>query len=360
MSFGLGLSLRVSPALSLRQSIEARLEQGLFVAQKLQIILAPYLKREDELTRLYRKALRAKRVKLYEKHGMKFEYALVRAKDVPEDCKAYGNWAFSHCLYNKLEAFIFGTQYALSRGSWLLFVIYDMYPNMPEEYIGYAAVHERGEQITLGDHNLASKLEFGIAKEENRLTEYMAWLEEYCPEKFADVFSYQTHLDLPASDEFQEVLKLSSSSEEATRVRQMIEEFEWPLTLLKKFELYQKQNEKVVEIAVAALRTAEILAEETSPSLKDLLTSIRFEITRHLHMIIDRKFERYISYPHLEAMWHELRIGVDRKFVEMLNMRQRVNKDAYLKELVESKIADSLPHDGVLSLSFREALGAAS
>lgn len=353
----LGLSLRVSQSLELRQVMELALTQSLFITQQLKLALTLYIKREGELTRLYRNALKRGMVKLYDKHGMKFEYALVRAKDVPADLKVYGNWAFSHCLFKGFEALFFGNQYAMARGSWLLFVIYDMYPAMPERYIEYAAVHERGEQVTLGDHNLASKLEFAIAKKENNLVEYMAWLEEQCHAKFADVFSYQTHLELPAADEFQEILEAFSSSEEATKVRQMIEEFEWPYRLLQKLTLYKKRNEEVVEITTQALHVAEILAGEGGLPLKELVGRVRDEVAKQLHFIVERELKRYISFPRLDTLWRELRIGVDKKFVEMLNARQRTNPN-YLQELIDAGISDSLPRDGVLSISFTEALQA--
>lgn len=353
----LGLSLKVSQSLELRESMELVLTQSLFIAQQLKLTLTLYIKREGGLIELYRNALKRGMVKLYDKHGMKFEYALVRANDVPANLTVDGNWAFSHCLFKGFEALFFGKQYAMARGSWLLFVIYDMYPGMPEHYIEYAAVHERGEQVTLGDHNLASKLEFAIAKKENNLVKYMAWIEEQCPAKFADVFSYQTHLELPAADEFQEVLETFSSSEEATKIQQMIEEFEWPYRLLQKLTLYKKRNEEVVEIATQALRVAEILAGESGLPLKELVGRIRVEVAKQLRFIVERELKRYISFPRLDALWRELRIGVDRKFVEMLNARQRSNPN-YLQELIEAGISDSLPRDEILSLSFAEALQA--
>ena len=77
MSMGMGISLRVSQALSLRQDMECALSQILCVTQRLRLSLELYLNREDELTRLYKKALQRGMVKFYDKHGMKFEYALV-------------------------------------------------------------------------------------------------------------------------------------------------------------------------------------------------------------------------------------------------------------------------------------------
>ena len=358
MGMGLRMSLRISPALELRQALEARLTQGLFIRQSQRLALALYRKREDELTRLYRKVLERRMVKRYDKHGMAFEYALVRAEDVPDELKADGNWAFSHCLYSALEALFAGRRHAMARGSWLLFVICDLYAGMPERYLEYAAVHERGEQVTLGDHNLASKLEFAIAREEGKLIGYMGWLEENCPAKFADVFSYQAHLDLPAADEFQEVLELSTATEEATRVRQMITAFEWPSRLLQKLTSYQKRGEAVAEIVTRALHAAEVLAGEGGTPLKELIERIRGEVARRLRAIVERELTRYISYPRLDALWREQRIAVDTKFAETLMRRQLRDPAAYQAEVFAAGIRDALPPDGVLALNFREALAA--
>lgn len=352
----LGLSLCVSQSLELRQAMEITLTQCLSVTQKLMLSLTLYLKRESEITRLYLNALEHGMVRLYNKHGMEFEFALVSAKDVPANLKALG-FAFSHCLFNGFEALFFGKRYAMSRGSWLLFVVYDMYPGMPESYVEYAAVHERGEQVTLGDHNLASKLEFAIARKENNLVEYIKWLEENCPAKFADVFCYQTHLDLPESDEFQKVLELSSSSEEAVRVLRMIEEFEWPYRILQKLMLYKKRNDEVVKIATQALRVAEILVEDAGMPLEELIFRVRDGIAKRMRLIAERKLNRFINFSQFDILWHELRIDIDDRFASMLNARRNINPD-YHREFLETGIDNALPKDGVLSLSFTEVLQA--
>jgi len=351
----LGPSLRLSMSLCLRQTLEMRLEGYLFIKQKLEPSLELYAKRESELTRLYRIALNRGMVRLYNKHGMKFEYALVSVKDLPVDLRVSEQWAFSHCLFKSFEALFFGKKYALANGSWLLFVVYDMHPSMSKNYIEYAAVHERGEQVTLGDHNLASKLEFAIAKKENNLLKYITWLEKHCPAKFANVFSYQTHLELPDIDEFQETLEIFSSSEEATEIRRMIEDFEWPTIILKKLMVYKRKNEEAAKIITRTLRAAEAFVDKGGLSLKEIIVNIRKEITRQLSFVTEREVWDYISLPQIDDLWRELRINVDRKFLEMLNRKQKVNPD-YLKELMAADIKDSLPREGVLSLSFGEVL----
>lgn len=352
----LGLSMQISHVLSLRESLETSLEQSLLTIQEPKLSLLLYKKREEKLTRLYRQALRNGRVKKYQKHGIDFEYALLNKKDVPLEIEVYG-WAFSHCLYNAFDAFLFSRAYALSRGSWLLFVVYDALPHIPQENIEYGAVHERGEQVTLGDHNLASKLEFSIAKKEKRLTKYMSWIEKNYPQKFADVFSYQTHLQLPASDVFQSILELSISSQEALSTKKLIESFHWPYKVLQRLSLYKKKNEEALRVIRKAFRLAEALVDGSTP-LVTIIENIKMIMEEELKSVEARKLSQYISYPKIQEVWNNLRLNLDNLFLEKLYTRQRRDKENYIKEILEAGISDSLPRKGVLSFSFQEAFQA--
>lgn len=260
---GLGMSLVQSQALQLRQSIECSLSQNLAVVQKQMIALALYQKREDELVALYKKALARGDVRLYDKHGLKFEIALVLQKEIPpeilEDCGP----AFSHVLFSGFEALFLGTKRALSRGSWLLFAAKD-YKNVPEKFLEYWAVHERGEQITLGNHNLATKLEFNIAAKEKTLRNYVKWLEENEPDHLANVFAYQMHLALPDDDDFKELLETSQQSDEIQRLRELIEQTNWPYLILQKLSLYDKMNEKIDKSIKQIAKSVQLALEKYS------------------------------------------------------------------------------------------------
>jgi len=247
MGMGMSMTLRVSQALELRQAMEIQLNQSLIVEQKIMLQLTLYQEREKTLTKLYAKALKRGDVKLYQKHGMKFEYALVNKNEVPESILRECGSAFSHVLFNGFEALFMGTKYALSRGSWLLFVVRDFYQYTPPNFLEFWAVHERGEQVTLGDHNLATKLEFAIAAKEKKIRQYIKWLEKNSPDHLANVFAYQMHLELPDDDEFQKLLRLSLKTEEVQLIRQYIDEFQWPFSLLQKLSLYDKNNEKITQ-----------------------------------------------------------------------------------------------------------------
>jgi hypothetical protein len=360
MALGLGLQLktilRQSQSLELRQRLEQSLSRELQVTISLKLELKLYRKREEVVTSLYKEALRQGRVKIYNNHGLLFEYAVVRAKDVPDEIKKHSGYAFSHCLYSGFDALIFGQKYAVSRGSWLLFVIEDLYPDIPAQFLEYGAVHERGEQVTLGDHNLASKLEFAIAKEERVLLEYMDWIEANCPTKFGDIFNYQTHLDLPDTDDFQDLLETFASSDEAAKIKSMIEGFRWPTSLLQKLNFYKRKNDELVVVISRAWRAAEMVVYEGKGTLKVLVEEVRRVVAEELAFVVTRGLWRYMSTSHIEPLWRELRLSADRKFVELLNTRKA--STSYVQQIIDAKIADSLPNDGVLSSSFAEVLEA--
>lgn len=346
----MGMRLMQSQALSLRQEVLARLELGLRIKQGLRLTLRLYLKREEFFTGLYGEALEHRMVQQYQKHGMRFEYALVDAKKVAH-LKQYG-MAFSHCLYNPFDAFFSGRKYALARGTWLLFVVRDMYPKMPQQFLEYAAVHERGEQVTLGEHHLATKLEFAIAQKERKLREYMAWIEQSCPEKFADVFSYQRHVELPESEELDKALEIFASSEEARTIKRFIEYFEWPSSVLRKLDWYHAQNNAAITVLNHSFQAAHAALHQHTTSIAEIVHAARCVLEEGLALV--RVAQHCLSAVRMEEFWGSARKELGAEFLKMLQPRQ--DDPAYIEQIAEANIARDLPHDGALALSFQEAL----
>ena len=192
-----GLTLQASQALVSRLEMEAELRPGI-VSGKGQN------DSESWITRLYGNALSCGMVRSYDKHGIKFEYALVSAQDIPDSHKVHGR-SFSHCLCNKFDMLMLGSQYALEHGSWLLFVVYDARPLMPDYCLEYAAVRECGHRATLGNDDLATKLELMIAEKEHNLSGYLTWLKENYPSEFAEVSRFGSPPEALA-DDFREVM----------------------------------------------------------------------------------------------------------------------------------------------------------
>ena len=362
LSMGMSLQLRQSPRLEQRQSLEhrqkleARLEQTLTIHQSLALTLEQYLAQEDLVTGLYKKALKEDRVGLYKGHGMEFEVACVSVEELPERLRRYG-MAFSHCLYNVFDEFIGGTKYALSRGSWLLFVVYDMHPGTTTDYLGYAAVHERGEQVTLGDHNRASLLEFAVARAEKKLKAYMRWLEKHCPEKFADVFEYHTHLDFPDDAGFRAAVEAMAETDEARAVLDLIERFEWPISLLRKLEAYKKRGDEIAGVVSRALTVAEMAVDDLGGTVAERVAKLRELIREGLRPLKASGHIRYANTSRNQELWREQWRRVSQAFQKRLVARSRaIDQSAYVDELGAAGAEQGMPTDGVLSPHLEEVL----
>lgn len=237
----IGFNLSLSPVLTQRQEMEMRLEQSLPHKQVQKLELTLYMEREEEFKKLFRQALERDDICQYEKHGLHFQYARVQKQEVPFAAQGLG-CGFAHCLYDQWDVLFYGHKVALARGSWLLFVVTDYFHphDFPAAYAEYVAVHEHGEEVTLGEHDLATRLEFSIAKKERKLTRYLTWLEEQAVEKFTDVFSKQTCLVLPDKEEFLQYLEMKSRQEYAARISDLIQGMEWPAVALRKLNKYAR------------------------------------------------------------------------------------------------------------------------
>ena len=352
----LGLSLRLSQQLTQREELEMALYQNCVVLQSLQLQLRQYQKRESTFTRLYKRALEKGKVSLYNKHGMKFEYALVSSRDVHEYIEKYG-YAFSHCLFNAFDAFLYGKHHALSRGSWLLFVVEDLFPN--DSFKEYAAVHERGEQVTVGDHTAATKLEFSVAKKERQLGEYMSWIEASYPGKFSDVFNYQTHVALPQSETFQEILEKSLLSEEAQVVQELIQSFEWPRIVLDKLMQYKKKNDRIRTIIVTAFRaTEDCFIHSSGKTIKETIDRAHAVFRNELSCVKKEDLMIYASIPALSASWEELFRNLGDFFFSYLDKRKRYDS-SYMDQVIEAGVSGSFPQrEGGCVSSCKNALSA--
>lgn len=357
IGMGLGMSLVQSQALQLRQSIECSLSQNLMVTQKQMLSMMLYKKKEDELVALYKKALARGDVRLYDKHGLKFEIALVLQKEIPPEILKNCGPAFSHVLFSGFEMLFLGIKKALSRGSWLLFVAKD-YKSVPEKFLEYWAVHERGEQITLGDHNLATKLEFNIAAKEKTLRNYVKWLEENEPDHLANVFAYQMHLDMPDDDDFKNLLKTNQQSEEVQRLRELIEQTNWPYLVLQKLSLYEKMNKKIAK-KIGQINNYILFALEKNSAL-DVIVEIEKGLIANFQEI--SALRKYLSVLRHTVSWEyaikqlENKMSERRSRIGLISSEKTKAQTEFIDELKRLGIEiNSLPKKGIFSIDLTEA-----
>ncbi len=140
---------------------------------------------------------------------------------------------FAHCRYGLFEG--------RERGEWTLFIVEDM---IPKGLIGPVAIHERGEEISLGNHFFASQLEFAWARWDPKLSlnKYIDWIDKEYPNKFIDLTQKVLFPVLP-----QELLDFFSregkrSAQELQKAEDLIRQYPLPDRALKLMERYENET----------------------------------------------------------------------------------------------------------------------
>src|SRR3989344_739529 len=196
----------------------------------------------------------------YEKHGLSFEYAVVRRADFP------------YMLHINCAGFC-------SDG--MLFVMEDYFLDLPEEIrakiVEIIAVHEYGESIFL-DHDKASLLEFAIAQKEGFLEEYLRILNEKYLVKFRDISLFRMREELVAALE-EGGIKVENKKEIRSRkapkkseedkagekiALDLAEGFRWPDDLYQRYhDLFVNGHEQLEKEAVEKWAQAITVNEQT-------------------------------------------------------------------------------------------------
>lgn len=320
---GMSMSLCMAPKLTLNQKLTQQIKMKM--SQTLTLSLKLYQKKENEAKKLWNLADKRNDIKEYNNHNMGFNYALIGKKDVsPKIIENYG-YAFSHCLYNKFDAMLFGKKYAFSKGEWLLFVVKDLFNNFPRAYEHYAAIHERGEQLTAGNHFDATKLEFAIAKKEEMLTKYITWLNKNAPRKLGQVIEFeQFHQPLPKENNFIDIAKQQSTGEEAQTVKEMIEDFEWPTTVLIEIKKHKTKRKKIYKIIDNTLEMAKqkitgLLSKKQGQEYKKEIENIFKNMCNDIITV----GKNYIDCPRINAILNPLLINIENEFLKTLSYHQQ-------------------------------------
>ena len=227
----MGMSLMQAPLQLQRQDLEQRLEQRLEqqISQKLSLDL--HLKTEGIIESFVNYADQNQTWREFNKDGFKFSYAGLPydlAKPIADE---YG-MGFSHCVFNPWDRLLVGKQYALDRGQWLLFLVED---KIPQEFHDFTAIHERGEELSLGDHYFASQLEFAYAQAKKQMKEYAKHIDKTSPRKFVDLTQKVLFPILP--DELREFNEVSLRGDITLGMVQKVKERETAIDLIGKYPL---------------------------------------------------------------------------------------------------------------------------
>ncbi|MBI4140417.1 hypothetical protein HY485_01125 [Candidatus Woesearchaeota archaeon] len=180
-----------------------------------------------------------KRWQNFDKWGFKFQYGLIPSKMTP-----YKMAGFAHCFYDPVEA-LFGR---ISRGDWTLFVVEDL---APLEFREDVALHERGEEISLGNHYFASQLEFAGVKRGRKTGKYVKWIDANYPTKFVDLTENVCSI-LP--EELRAELEQKERENKETYTAQdMIDKYPLPTKVLELVVKYDDVNKYVREMIMGCI-----------------------------------------------------------------------------------------------------------
>jgi len=231
----LEMNMEMSHRMDQRQTLEQKLEARMEQQTKLEMVLAQYLLREDLITGLIRWADENMSWAEFDKSGFHFFYALVPYKLAKPIADIAGP-GFAHCLYNPFEE--------RGRGEWTLFVVPDM---VPKEFVDFVALHERGEELSSGNHYFASQLEFAYVGKRKKIRKYLDWIDKTYPSKFIDLTQEVIFPILP-----QEVLDIRSErgkrkKTELNRAKELIDKHPLPTPLLKIIDRYYEVNKSVMD-----------------------------------------------------------------------------------------------------------------
>ena len=107
------------------------------------------------------------------------------------------------------------------------------------------AIHERGEELSLGNHYFATQLEFAYAQHSKNLKRHVDWIDTRFPSKFADLTQKVMFPILPEDllEDLQAQGKRNASELEVAE--KLITHYPLPFMLLKKMHEYSRATETV-------------------------------------------------------------------------------------------------------------------
>lgn len=233
LGLSLGCGLEMQQSLSLQQRLQQNLELKLSQQLEQKIELGQYLEQEDFIQGLIRYADENNTWKRFDKVEFSFTYAALPYEIVKPIVDVTGP-GFAHCQYNPFLG--------REMGQWTLFVVPEL---IPSELVDIVALHERGEEISFGDHYFASQLEFAFAQKEKKLKPHVEWIDKKYPSKFVDL-TQKVHFPI-LPDELREFLNEQGKRKdiELRSAEELIENYPIPSTVLQKISKYERASETI-------------------------------------------------------------------------------------------------------------------
>lgn len=335
----LSLVPMLSQKLELRQELEQRLEQRLRQQQKLEISLGLYLEQEDFTAGLVRMANSQDWWKTFKKDGFEFRYVAPPVEHVKGIVEKTGpGWA--HCVYNPFEEH--------SKGEWIIFIVPDMIPEGLEDFV---ALHERGEELSRGNHYFASKLEFAYVGRRNKIRDYTKFIDSQYPSKFIDL-TQEVHFpilppELRAYLEEQE----PQHTAEIEIAEKMIADKPIPTTILRKMVKYDDAANTVQKrIDSDVGKTQQLIWKEYNKpkaaySIADIIDERLSKVLRRVKPNEAKAIARHVSLQnYAEAVLHGIydqthrHVQIEQDFLKAYSKVQKGERIVEVMKTVEDGV----------------------
>lgn len=306
LSLGLGMQQVQTMGQRLEQKLEQKLSQQLVQT----MTLAQYLVQEDIINGLIRWTTENNAWAQFNKDGFNFEYAKVPYA-VAKPIADIAGFGFAHCQFNTLEELTLGGDIARAKGQWTLFVVDDIIPNGLEDFV---ALHERGEELSIGDHYFASQLEFAYANKMRKIAPYINLIDKEYPSKFVDLTQRVMFPILP--DELRDFLEKEGRNhfEELDDAEELIENYPIPVTVLRKMEKYERITERACSLIREAMGKTQDLILKTSKSPDEFYEKaarIANNVFRNNLKGISPEVLKVSSHNRIENMWNQATLTIN-------------------------------------------------
>ena len=316
-------SMRISLGLHLETTQKLSVQQELLQTLRVTLRQGPIggmLTNEPLARRLWDEAAKDGRIRTYDHHGMKFEYAVINKNGLSGvEQKKYAQLiasqghAFSQPLFDPMTASNY--REAMARGDWLLFVDDGFFEN----FEAYPAVHEFGERVTAGNHHLATKLEFNTAAEDHQLIGrkgYLAFLRRKYLRKLSNAYAERRFGGEQDKDpELKELMEKASLTADAEAIRKKIETFTWPHAVDVMLAEYKATHEQVEACTdYWAVIIAGILDLTPQGSPEKLLRKANQAVGEMFKQIRGMNLSNLLDSEGLRAQWQKHRIAFGRAY----------------------------------------------
>ncbi len=301
----MGLELIQQQCCVLSQKQE--LGQRILLSQRMDLQI--YLEITEFFRGLYENAKKGR----YEKHGLCFEYATIRKRDLPKKMLVWGP-GFAIFDYNSESNRIDGNP--------MRFVVIDYLDAFPREYRDIVAVHEYGESLAIG-HKESSILEWGVAKREGILSRYLQWIDENFPCKLADLSQCSMLYKMMPEEVCAAAKELSACSEETRNVLEIMKGFDFPHEAMAAAEHYRMMAAGVKErITIAAGEAQRIVFHEP---LEYASFFAAYEFHKAASTTISLKLDRLVSTcEDVEDHWSRLLGLINEDYMKRANEQSRL------------------------------------